>query len=144
MATICNMGAEIGATTSVFPYNGRMRDYLRATKRADIASLADDFKEHLQADKDAKYDQVIEINLNDLEPYVNGRCLAEPACTAPRGRGRRAQARSPVARYGCSGYLLRGGPSPVQARSRPTWVTPSPSLRMKCARTAGRASSRSV
>lgn len=72
MATICNMGAEIGATCSTFPYNSRMADYLRATDRAGIASLADTFKENLAADTGATYDRVIEINLSTLEPHVNG------------------------------------------------------------------------
>lgn len=66
MGTICNMGAEIGATTSVFPYNKRMADYLTATGRADIAALADQYKRFLSADSDAHYDKVIEINLNDV------------------------------------------------------------------------------
>lgn len=66
MGTICNMGAEIGATTSVFPYNQRMADYLTATGRADIAALADKYKRFLSADNDANYDKVIEINLNDV------------------------------------------------------------------------------
>lgn len=72
MATICNMGAEIGATTSMFPYNSRMRDYLVATGRAGAAALADAFKENLVADAGAEYDQLIEINLSELEPHVNG------------------------------------------------------------------------
>jgi len=72
MGTICNMGAEIGATTSVFPYNGQMRDYLIATNRSDVAALADDNLNLLSADKSAKYDQVIEIDLDTLEPHVNG------------------------------------------------------------------------
>jgi aconitate hydratase len=59
MATICNMGAEIGATTSLFPYNSRMRDYLKATWRDDIASEADKYaKSLLTADANAPYDQV--------------------------------------------------------------------------------------
>ncbi|XP_023021960.1 probable aconitate hydratase, mitochondrial [Leptinotarsa decemlineata] len=73
MATICNMGAEIGATTSVFPYNSRMSDYLKATSRAEIAGEADKYKSVLLSpDEGAKYDQVIEINLDTLEPHVNG------------------------------------------------------------------------
>ncbi|GBF99166.1 aconitate hydratase [Raphidocelis subcapitata] len=72
MATICNMGAEIGATTSMFPYNGRMRDYLKATGRDGIAALADGFAANLRADEGAEYDQVIEIDLTTLEPHVNG------------------------------------------------------------------------
>lgn len=73
MATICNMGAEIGATTSTFPYNKRMADYLGATGRASIASEANKYeKSVLSADPGAKYDEVIEINLDTLEPHVNG------------------------------------------------------------------------
>lgn len=72
MGTICNMGAEIGATTSVFPYNSRMRDFLVATKRKKIADEADKYKDFLSADKGAHYDEVIEINLSELEPHVNG------------------------------------------------------------------------
>ncbi|KAF8201168.1 aconitate hydratase [Mycena galopus ATCC 62051] len=72
MATICNMGAEIGATTSMFPFNNRMVDYLNATKRPDIANYAKQFAHNLKADEDAEYDQVIEINLSELEPHING------------------------------------------------------------------------
>ena len=73
MATICNMGAEIGATTSVFPYNESMRKYLKSTKRENIAALADKYqKSLLSADPDCNYDQIIEINLDTLEPHVNG------------------------------------------------------------------------
>lgn len=72
MGTICNMGAEIGATTSVFPYNYRMQDYLNATDRSAIADTANNYKGLLSADPDCKYDQVIEINLSELEPHVNG------------------------------------------------------------------------
>lgn len=76
--TICNMGAEIGATTSVFPYDSRMGDYLRATERSDIASWADGIQEHLTADPEVwehpenYYDQIIHIDLNTLEPHING------------------------------------------------------------------------
>lgn len=72
MGTICNMGAEIGATTSVFPYNSQMRDYLIATERSEIASQADDNLNLLSADKNCQYDRVIEIDLDKLEPHVNG------------------------------------------------------------------------
>lgn len=58
------MGAEIGATTSVFPYNERMGDYLRATKRSDIADLAKGFQQNLLPDRDAEYDNHIEIVSN--------------------------------------------------------------------------------
>jgi len=76
--TICNMGAEIGATTSTFGYDESMERYLRATGRADIADLANGIKQHLNADPEVyaspeKYfDQVIEINLSELEPHLNG------------------------------------------------------------------------
>ncbi|XP_076448239.1 aconitate hydratase, mitochondrial-like [Babylonia areolata] len=72
MGTICNMGAEIGATTSVFPFNYRMQDYLKATNRLEIAELANSYKHLLSADDNAHYDQVIEIDLDKLEPHVNG------------------------------------------------------------------------
>jgi aconitate hydratase len=72
MGTICNMGAEIGATTSMFPYNHRMGDYLNATGRGGIAALADSFRENLSADENAAYDQIIEVNLSELEPHING------------------------------------------------------------------------
>jgi aconitate hydratase len=71
-ATICNMGAEIGATTSVFPLNGRQVDYLRATSRSEIARLAQQIQGHLTSDAGSKYDQLIEIDLSTLEPHVNG------------------------------------------------------------------------
>lgn len=61
MATICNMGAEIGATTSLFPFNQRMVGYLNATKRPDIANYAQRFAHNLRADEGADYDQVIDI-----------------------------------------------------------------------------------
>uniref|UniRef100_A0A665WD89 Aconitate hydratase, mitochondrial n=1 Tax=Echeneis naucrates TaxID=173247 RepID=A0A665WD89_ECHNA len=72
MATICNMGAEIGATTSVFPYNHRMKTYLDKTGRGEIGSLADHFKDDLVPDEGCEYDQVIEINLSELKPHING------------------------------------------------------------------------
>ncbi len=76
--TICNMGAEIGATTSTFGYDASMKRYLEATGRADVAALAEEVKEHLTADPEVyaqpeKYfDQLIEINLSELEPHLNG------------------------------------------------------------------------
>ena len=72
MGTICNMGAEIGATTSLFPYNRRMGDYLDATNRGEIRKYAEAFQHNLQTDVGAEYDQVIEIDLNTLEPHING------------------------------------------------------------------------
>ena len=76
--TICNMGAEVGATCSLFGYDEKMADYLRATGRTEIADAANEIKEHLRPDAEVYahpekyYDQVIEINLDELEPYVNG------------------------------------------------------------------------
>lgn len=76
--TICNMGAEVGATTSVFGYDKKMAAYLGSTGRTEIANLANTIAEHLNGDAEvyanpSKYfDQVIEINLSELEPYVNG------------------------------------------------------------------------
>jgi len=77
-ATICNMGAEVGATCSLFAYDDKMSVYLRNTERGDVAAAADVIKEHLRPDDDVYaepqkyYDQLIEINLSELEPHVNG------------------------------------------------------------------------
>ena len=76
--TICNMGAEIGATTSTFGYDESMERYLRATDRSDVADAANTVKEHLTGDAEVYanpehyFDQVIEINLSDLSPLLNG------------------------------------------------------------------------
>ena len=76
--TICNMGAEIGATTSTFGYDESMERYLRATDRSDVADLASGVKEHLTGDAEVYanpeqyFDQVIEINLSELKPHING------------------------------------------------------------------------
>ncbi|KXZ42199.1 hypothetical protein GPECTOR_184g268 [Gonium pectorale] len=72
MATIANMGAEVGATSSLFPLTARMGDYLEATGRAAAARLAEGFSEHLVADSGAEYDRVYDIDLSSLEPHVNG------------------------------------------------------------------------
>lgn len=77
-ATICNMGAEVGATTSLFPYDEQMAEYLRATGRADVAEMADGLASCLKADEEVlaqpekHYDRIIEIDLSTLEPYING------------------------------------------------------------------------
>jgi aconitate hydratase len=76
--TICNMGAEIGATTSTFGYDESMERYLRSTGRADLADAANQIKAHLTGDPEVYanpseyFDQIIEINLSELEPYLNG------------------------------------------------------------------------
>src|SRR5436190_995883 len=72
MGTICNMGAEIGATTSILPFNDRMYDYLKATKRQAIGDFARTYAHGLREDEGAQYDQLIEINLSELEPHING------------------------------------------------------------------------
>ena len=71
-ATICNMGAEIGATCSVFGYDSHMAQYLQATGRTDIAAAADAVREHLRPDEGATYDRLVEIDLSTLAPLVNG------------------------------------------------------------------------
>ena len=76
--TVCNMGAEIGATCSLFAYDEKMSAYLKATDREEVAALADAVREHLRPDEEVVaspkkyYDQVLELNLDTLEPYVNG------------------------------------------------------------------------
>jgi aconitate hydratase len=76
--TICNMGAEIGATTSTFGYDESMERYLKATGRTEVAELANQVKEHLTGDDEVYanpeqyFDQVIEINLSELKPHING------------------------------------------------------------------------
>ena len=76
--TICNMGAEVGATTSIFPFDTKSAEYLQATGRSSIAELALQNAAHLQADAEVQanpeqyYDRLIEINLSELEPYING------------------------------------------------------------------------
>ncbi len=70
--TICNMGAEIGATTSLFPYDQNMAMYLKATGREAIAAAADGVAEHLRPDDGALYDQLVEIDLDALTPMING------------------------------------------------------------------------
>ena len=76
--TICNMGAEVGATTSLFPYDSSMDDYLRATNRSEVADMAKDFSEYLIPDAEVEanpaqyYDRIIEINLSELVPAIVG------------------------------------------------------------------------
>jgi aconitate hydratase len=76
--TICNMGAEVGATCSLFPYDGKMNAYLKATGRSELAALTDQYNAHLSPDPEViknpeqYYDKVIRINLSELEPYING------------------------------------------------------------------------
>ena len=95
--TICNMGAEIGATTSTFGYDDSMDRYLRATERAEVADLANTVKEHLTADAECyadpeKYfDQVIEINLSELQPKLNGPFTPDLSTNAGREMTKKAE-----------------------------------------------------
>ena len=72
--TICNMGAEIGATTSLFAYGDKMSEYLKATGREEVAQMADELKDYLRPDpgSDEYYDEIVEIDLSTLEPHING------------------------------------------------------------------------
>ncbi|KAI9255919.1 aconitate hydratase [Helicostylum pulchrum] len=72
MATMCNMGAEVGATTSLFPYTTSMRAYLNSTGRRSVSTAADANSQFLRADAGAHYDKIIEINLSEIEPHING------------------------------------------------------------------------
>ena len=72
MATVCNMGAETGATTSIFPYAPQMAEYLRSNHRPEMAEAIEMISPELQADVGAEYDRVIEIDLSTLEPRING------------------------------------------------------------------------
>lgn len=72
LATICNMGAEVGATTSVFPFNDRMAKYLEVTRRGPIAEAARKHRQLLSADPGCEYDRLIEIDLDELHPHING------------------------------------------------------------------------
>ncbi len=91
-ATICNMGAEIGATTSVFGYDQNMSQYLKATGREAIADAADKVSDHLRADDGADYDQLLEINLDDLKPLINGPHTPDLAHKVGAGVGEAARA----------------------------------------------------
>lgn len=91
-ATITNMGAELGATCSIFPYDKNMEEYLQATGRADLASLAESNKENLSADSEVYsdparyYDQIVEINLSELEPHLTGPHTPDAAVTISKIR----------------------------------------------------------
>lgn len=83
------MGAEIGATTSLFSFNDRQADYLKATRRSEIADFARSYEKELREDDGAEFDQLIEINLSELEPAINGpfsQFLSRPQvfCLPPR------------------------------------------------------------
>ena len=96
--TICNMGAEIGATTSTFGYDESMERYLRATDRADVADAANTVKSYLTADAEVYanpenyFDQVIDINLSELKPLLNGPFTPDLATTAGKEMTEKAKA----------------------------------------------------
>jgi aconitate hydratase len=91
-ATVCNMGAEIGATCSVFAYDSNMAAYLKATGREAIADAADRVASDLRPDEGALYDQLIEINLDTLKPLINGPHSPDRAHRVGRGVGAAAEA----------------------------------------------------
>jgi aconitate hydratase len=101
-ATICNMGAETGATSSIFSFDNSMRDYLIATGRKDVADLAMKNREHLSADLEVYadpsryYDQYFEINLSELEPYINGPFTPDRATTLSRMKEEAVKNKWPV------------------------------------------------
>lgn len=101
-ATLCNMGAELGATTSVFPYDASMERYLIATGRANVAEAANAMKHCLKADDEvyqnpeAYFDRVIEIDLSTLSPYVNGPFTPDAAAPIQDMKARLAQEGYPV------------------------------------------------
>ena len=99
--TICNMGAEIGATTSLFPYDANMGQYLKATGREAIADAADKVRDELRPDEGAFYDQLIEIDLDELKPLINGPHSPDRAHRVG-DRGRRGRGRERLA----AGHLL--------------------------------------
>jgi len=85
MGTICNMGAEIGATTSLFPFNDSSYDYLKATKRQEIGDFARAYAQELHEDEGAEYDQLLEIDLNTLEPVSPFNCFqSSGVCTSAK------------------------------------------------------------
>ncbi|BAN02753.1 aconitate hydratase [Ilumatobacter coccineus] len=90
--TICNMGAEIGATTSLFGYDTNMSEYLKATGREAIADAADKVADHLRPDDGAMYDQIIEIDLDELKPLINGPHTPDLAHKVGAGVGEAARA----------------------------------------------------
>lgn len=102
-ATICNMGAEVGATCSVFPFDEKMADYLRSTSRADVAALAEKCAADLRADASVEkspekfFDRIIEIDLSELEPFVNGPFTPDLATPISQMKERVAQMNYPTA-----------------------------------------------
>ena len=100
-ATICNMGAEVGATTSIFPFGVHMSEYLKATGRPEVAEMAFAHSADLRADDgvlarpELYFDEVYQINLSELEPYINGPFTPDAACPVSGIKDRQAQERFP-------------------------------------------------
>ena len=100
-ATICNMGAEVGATSSIFPFGVHNAEYLMATGRSEVASLAYSNCAELRADDavlahpEDYYDELVQIDLSELEPYINGPFTPDAACPASAMKDRQAQERFP-------------------------------------------------
>ncbi len=100
-ATICNMGAEVGATSSVFPFGVHIAEYLAATGRAEVAAMASAVSAELRADDAVQahpeqfFDQVLQIDLSKLEPYINGPFTPDAACALGGMKDRQAQERFP-------------------------------------------------
>lgn len=87
-ATICNMGAELGATCSLFAYDRRTEEYLRATDCADVADAANEVADELRADADARYDRVIDLDLSAIAPHLNGPFTPDAATPASEMKAR--------------------------------------------------------
>ena len=100
-ATICNMGAEVGATSSVFPYGVHIAEYLMATGRREVAAMASAICSELRADDaviahpEQYYDEVVQINLCELEPYINGPYTPDAACALSGMKDRQAREHFP-------------------------------------------------
>ena len=100
-ATICNMGAEVGATSSIFPYDRRIAEYLSATGREEVAKMADSLQAELRADDaviehpEHYYDEVIHLDLSALEPYINGPFTPDAACSVSGMKERVAKEQFP-------------------------------------------------
>ena len=100
-ATICNMGAEVGATSSVFPFGVHVAEYLAATGRKEVAAFASALSSELRADDAVSahpeqfFDEVVQINLSELEPYINGPFTPDAACAVSGMKARQAQERFP-------------------------------------------------
>ena len=100
-ATICNMGAEVGATSSIFPYGVHNAEYLSATGRSEVAAMASAVSAELRADDavlahpEQYYDEVVQIDLSTLEPYLNGPFTPDAACPVSGMKDRQAQERFP-------------------------------------------------